>query len=245
MNIDEILTRIRANIDFDAEPVYNCDICKDIQWVPKEIDGKVYEVECECQLERRRKEREERLLKKHLEESNLQYVFDKLTFDNYKTDNKGLEEIKKRALEYLDDNSWWVMGGNVGSGKTHITTAICGELMKKGKAVYYMNWKLESIKLKTSMTENSYQEKLNRLCSVEVLYIDDLLKGSISKADIDLLYMIIDARYTRDLQTLISSEKVFDELKNLDEAIQSRIFEKTKPKYWLEVKKLENYRRKK
>lgn len=240
-----LLEEIGKNIDFSKSHKAKCDMCEDMGFIFKQDEqGYTSAKECECQIKSRKAERERRRLEEHIEKSNLKPLLEKYTFENFNTEHKGAYEIKKRAREFLEDNSWWVIGGNVGCGKTHITTAICGELMRRGKAVYYMNWKAESIKLKTTMTQDSYQQHLDRLCSVEVLYIDDLLKGSIREADIDLLFMIIDARYSRNLKTLISSEKVFEELKKIDEAIQSRIFEMTKPKYWIQVSKLESYRQK-
>lgn len=60
-----------------------------------------------------------------------------------------------------------------------------------------------------------------------MLFIDDFFKDdNPTKADIQNAFEIINARYTNNKTiTLISSERTVDELKQIDEAIASRIFE--------------------
>ena len=224
-NIQDILQRISKGQNTNVNVAeYECSTCRDKGFIEWEEEGYTYSKECECQIRARERER----TKRHIEESNLKEVLNKMTFESYKANTKINEAIKKRAIKYLDSDSWWYIGGKVGTGKTHITTAICGELIKRGQGVHYMNWKRDSIRLKTSMTEESYA--------------NNLLKGGVTSADKDLLFMIIDARYTRKLKTLISTEKIFTELEQIDEAVASRIKQMTDDEFWIELSKLENYR---
>lgn len=59
-----------------------------------------------------------------------------------------------------------------------------------------------------------------------VLYIDDFLKGSVSEADLNLAYQLLNARYNAARRTIISSELSIGEIAGYDEAIAGRIFER-------------------
>ena len=73
------------------------------------------------------------------------------------------------------------------------------------------------------------EETINELIKVDVLYLDDLLKGNAapSDADIRLLFEIINGRYLGSRKiTIISSELTLKELMSIDEAIAGRIAER-------------------
>lgn len=173
----------------------------------------------------------------NLHRSGLAKVIDRYTFKNFDTTTSEAGQMKKMALEYLksgvDGKAWLFMGGQVGIGKTHICTAVCGELLRKAHEVVYMLWKDESRRLKMSIGADDYDEELERFKRCEVLYIDDLLKPvskeqSHTNADISLLFEIINSRYANRLLTIISSERTIYEIMQIDEAIGSRIYEQAK-----------------
>ena len=125
-------------------------------------------------------------------------------------------------------SKWFYIGGAVGSGKTHICTAICNELLKK-RAVTYMPWREEAVKLKTIVNDISYQVEMDKLKKVDVLYIDDFLKTKSGDqptgGDINIAFEIINYRYNNSLTTIISSERTINEVIKVDEATGSRIFQ--------------------
>ncbi|MBR0519301.1 AAA family ATPase, partial [bacterium] len=55
---------------------------------------------------------------------------------------------------------------------------------------------------------------------------DDFLKVDLNIADLKIIYEIINYRYKENKTTIFSSERLFSELAQIDEAIESRIFEK-------------------
>jgi DNA replication protein DnaC len=118
--------------------------------------------------------------------------------------------------------------GSVGSGKTHLCTAICGALLDQGKFVRYMLWRDESVKLKAIVNDGEYEAEIKPLKNCQVLYIDDLFKGGATAADIKLAFEILNSRYNRRLTTIISCEKTPEELLAIDEALGSRIYERSK-----------------
>ena len=75
--------------------------------------------------------------------SGLQNLLDIYTFSRFQTDTPLQKLMKSTAEQYLDDSdgSWFFVGGQSGAGKSHICTAVAGELLKRGEAVRYMLWK--------------------------------------------------------------------------------------------------------
>lgn len=181
---------------------------------------------------------------KNLKDSGLADYITKYSFGKYKTDKIWQEEIKKSATDFVNDNKnkWFFIGGQSGAGKTHICTAITAELLKQGKKAHYMLWCDEITELKTSITDVVFYKKtMHKLKTVEVLYIDDFLKngkekdGSLQKpsaAETRIIFEILNSRYNNlNLFTIISSERLLSEIKNIDWAVGRRIEERCGKKY--------------
>ncbi|MBE5035840.1 ATP-binding protein [Gallibacter intestinalis] len=236
-DIEKIIADIRPTL---SEPTYACPICKDTGYIETVIDGYEYAKECECQIRAREQKRQE----KYIAESGLQTVLDSMTFDTYEETEKANANLKATAKTYLNEyqDYWWYISGVSGCGKTHITTAICGELIKQGIPVHYMQWRDESTEIKSLVNDDTkYGEKMRRLKKVKVLYIDDFFKGAVTEADIKLAFEIINARYISKLPTLFSSELSVKEILDIDEAIAGRINQRA-DKYVLNVRKIGNRR---
>lgn len=182
--------------------------------------------ECEC-MKRRRSLRS-------IRKSGLGDMLSRYTFDNYETPDERRALIKETAERFVDsDTGWFFIAGHSGSGKTHICTAICSALMDKGNEVKYMLWRDENIALKSCITEyDEYQRRISKLKDVPVLYIDDFWKvrdGSLTNADVNLTFEIINARYNdMSKRTIISTELMYSDIIRVDEAIGGRIFERSR-----------------
>ena len=130
---------------------------------------------------------------------------------------------------------WFYAGGQPGSGKTHICTAIAREALYRYPLVYMM-WENESKALKALVTDAAeYASAVSRYKGCRVLYIDDLFKptkdayGTDTKptaADVKLAFEIINYRYINGMPTIISSEWYMSDLADIDEATASRIAER-------------------
>jgi DNA replication protein DnaC len=77
----------------------------------------------------------------------------------------------------------------------------------------------------------------------EILYIDDLFKGKVTETDVNYAFRLINERYNKNLVTIVSSELLLKDLREIDEAIAGRLKEKAK-KYCIQVGKdsSKNYR---
>ena len=220
---------------------YNCTLCHnkgDIQYIK---DRYVYTKPCSCM--------DTRKAIANMKKSGLGNIIRDYTFDKFEAKEDWQKEIKEKAHAYLqdEDTSWFFIGGNAGAGKTHICTAICREFLLKGKRVKYMLWKEESTLLKAVINDpHVYTSRIEKLKHVDILYIDDFLKPIKSKegnmvppttADVNLAFEILDYRKNANLRTIISSERFIGEIIGIDEATGSRILEKTKNKYFINIKR--------
>lgn len=193
--------------------------------------------ECECAIKRRNALR--------IKRSGLADVMSRYTFEAYKTPDKQTAAIKAAALRYVAESrgEWFVIVGRPGSGKTHICTAIVGKLIEGGKNCKYMLWRDEVRELKALVNDNSaYRERMNLLKNVDVLYIDDFFKGrTVSDGDLNVAFELLNARYNARKRTIISGERTIGAIMDIDEAIGSRIYERSKNGYCFETSP-ENWR---
>lgn len=176
--------------------------------------------ECSCMIKRGAM----RLMKR----SGLEDVISRYTFANYKTEESWQAQAKELCESYTrNPDKWLVISGTPGTGKTHLCTAVCGALIKQGKDVRYFLWRSQSPGLKALANSVDYERAVRPWKEVKVLYIDDFLKGTVTDADINLAFDILNARYNRvDLITIISSELTIEDILSRDEALGSRIYER-------------------
>lgn len=203
---------------------YKCDKCRDMLFVIQD-DGTAKE--CEC--------RSLRIAEEKLKASGVSEEFRKKTFDNFnyersievmeafmkaKSYSKNFEKIRvtrKNSVMFI---------GQVGSGKTHLAIAISNVLLDKGIGVIYMPYRDSITNLKQSITDSeNFQKEISKYKNAQVLLIDDLFKGAITKSDINIMYEIVNYRYFKSLPIITTSEKTIDDLIEIDEAIGSRLYE--------------------
>jgi len=211
---------------------YDCPVCKNkgvVYFIGE--GGEIHCRECTCMAIRASVAR--------IRNSGLQNLLDIYTFGRFKAETSLQRLIKSTAEKYLrdQDSGWFFIGGQSGAGKSHICTAIAGELLHRGEAVRYMLWKDEATKIKAVVNdEGEYDRLISPLKTVPVLYIDDLFKPIYddrgtrkqpSPGDISLAFEIINSRYIAGPRgvTIISSEWTMDDLQRVDPATAGRIFQ--------------------
>lgn len=220
-----------------TQPQYKCPECQDTGWIRCELPNGYSGVkECTCQKARRA----ESLMKK----SGLGNAIQECTFDAFQADTAIQQAMKTTAENYLGTilgmdrdtprKPWLYIGGNPGTGKTHICTAICGELLRCNREVVYMQWSREARRLKALVNEPDFDRDIERFTDCEILYVDDLFKQTyrggliLTEADIKLAFSVLNARYTQDLPTMITSEWTLEQLLEQDEGVFSRVYERCK-----------------
>ncbi len=168
----------------------------------------------------------------------------------------GRHQLVKFVLEsanmYLKDktNCWFAMLGQSGSGKTMICASIANVLLGRHQLVKFMTWTEFTEKLKRMRFDADRDEYFDEFSKVEVLYIDDFLKGTVSvnsdgsyqvnQTDVKYAFQLINERYNKRLVTIISSEFLIDDIREcVDEAIAGRINERCR-EFCLQIRKDKN-----
>lgn len=215
---------------------YDCPICKNKGVIHYLKDGYEFAKPCECMKLRDSLRR--------IRQSGLGDLLNEYTFDKFQTESPWQEAVKNSALKFLEDHDrkWFFIGGQVGAGKTHLCTAMVGEFLKRGISAKYMLWRDEALKLKAVVNDDAaYSNLIKPLKTVPVLYIDDFFrtgndetgrKKAPTQGDINVAFELINYRYNNNLVTVLSSELTVDQILFFDEAVGSRIYQRTKEYHW-------------
>lgn len=221
---------------------FNCDKCQDTGYIFYKKDGMPFAEVCKCSsmAEYNRK----------MSKSGIGEAFKNKTLDNYNADREELVEIKKQVMDFVGnynkkegerDCSLLILG-SVGVGKTHLATAAANCLLRDNIQVTYFEYRSDITELKQLITSHDeYEKRMRRYQEVDCLLIDDLFKGNVTNSDIGIVYEIINRRYLRSKSIIVTSEKLPKELKSIDEAIASRIFEMSKS-HIISIGNVENHR---
>jgi DNA replication protein DnaC len=231
---------------------FNCEICKNKGYTVKPIehDGlwELVQFTCKCEKSRRSI--------RNLKASGLEKVLKDYTFENYIVTEDWQKSLLEKAKAFANGTGteWFFMGGQSGSGKTHLCSAIAIQLLRSGREVKYMLWKDDSRKIKNDNYDHG-GTLIEYYKNVEVLYIDDLFKSGRAQgeqiqrptaSDINIAFEIINSRVAQKKTTIISSESTVFDMFEVDEATAGRIKQMC-GEYCLNISKGEgkNYRKKK
>ena len=227
-SIEELKVK-KFNAEIGNLKNFDCPKCKNKGFNGKLDENGLFAVDqCECYKTRNSITK--------IKKSGLEDLLQEYTFDKYEAKEDWQKDIKSKALAFLDDNykKWFYIGGQVGSGKTFICTAIADEFLKRGNQVVYMKWQDEIVTLKANKTNyDEYGKIMDGFKNAEVLYIDDLFKvkegTTLTPADVNTTHELINYRYDKHgLITIISSEYTTKNLLCIDEALGSRVYQRSK-----------------
>ena len=232
------ISTIQSDQTFIEGDGYDCPLCMnrgDTLHYRETAAGcfQQYMVPCQCMEVRRSIWR--------IKQSGLEKSIRENTFKRFEVKEKWQQMMVDLAHRYLDEGvkngRWLYFGGQPGSGKTHICTAVAGQLLFKHQMpVTYAVWPQISKKLKAIVNEaDEYEQEVSKLQQVKVLYFDDFFKPVTDSAgnrqpptpaDMRLAFEILNYRYINRLPTILSGEWYINELADMDEATASRIAER-------------------
>ncbi len=109
------------------------------------------------------------------------------------------------AIAAIRDNKGLFVSGRAGTGKTLLSSIIVNERAYMGKASWFFTVTSLLEDLRDFSDKLSRDTKFQKVCSCKCLVIDDLGAEYVSDWVSSTLFMILDERYKRNLQTIINS----------------------------------------
>ena len=181
---------------------------------------------CECQaqardreLELSRQKEKQRIVDKIKRTSLLGDKYKNVTFANTdKTNNEFIkifnrcEKYCEVAREVLDRGIGIYLFGNKGTGKSHLTACMANELMDNYYSVLYTNFSEISKYIRGTFcrTNETEYDFLERLTSIDFLFIDDFGTELVTKNNEDLwlqekVFEVINKRYNNNKPIIFTS----------------------------------------
>lgn len=204
---------------------YHCPLCSDTGYVGIDM--------CKC-LKRE-------LVLCSLESSGLSSLIKNQSFGTFSLDyyqnndrvnmTKVVNTMKGFAETFSPKNGEsWLFIGPTGLGKTHLSTAVAVELIKKGFDVVYESTQqimtdYETVRFSSGYASDREMPDLTRYTEADLLIMDDLGTEMTTQYTISCLYNIVNTRINRNLSTIISTNLTQKELRErYSDRITSRLF---------------------
>lgn len=220
---------------------YDCPECQNRGFfMAVKDDGELISRPCKCQAIRSAMSAMER---SGIPSNTLQ----ECTWDNWEVPESWQRTALSAGQEYVNavlagGNPWFVISGAPGSGKTRLCTTIFRAAVEGGKRGLYLSWRDFSRKAKANAKDgDGFSATVNPAKKVQLLYLDDFWKGSITPADVNLAFELLNERYVSGLPTILSSEHTLEAIIRGDEAIGSRLFEMADG-YYIDCSRAKNWR---
>lgn len=196
--------------------------------------------ECRCMAVRRARGRVMR--------SGLGDMLERYTLSSWQSVQPWQEKARGLVEAYARHPSgWFLAAGGPGTGKTHLCTALCGLLLDRGVDVRYVLWRDMSVRAKALVGDaGAYQQLIAPLKQVPCLCIDDLFKSGRGReptaGDVNLAFELLNSRYNHSGKlTILSTERTVEELLDIDEALGSRVYERSR-RFYLNLSGRANWR---
>lgn len=118
---------------------------------------------------------------------------------------------------------WLLLCGPVGSGKTHLAAAIANALLEANVPVIIDNTVSFLGMMQAGFRDGTYRDRVETLCRVDVLVLDDFGVESPTPWAKERLYEIVEFRSRNRLPTVFTSNIMLSDLS--DPRLRSRILE--------------------
>jgi len=156
-------------------------------------------------------------IERQLSQAGIPLRFRNRSFENFTADTKGKAHAKTAAVEFSDDfaqryrdGSAMVFSGLPGTGKSHLSIAICQAVMKAGYTAMYMN-AFDAIRLVRSTwarnSEKTEAEVMRSLSSVDLLALDEVGAQYGTEGEQVILFDIINRRYQDQLPMILMTNQ--------------------------------------
>lgn len=153
------------------------------------------------------------------------YLNPKYAFNNFVVGscNQFAHAVSSRVAESLGSayNPLFIYGG-VGLGKTHLANAIGNCVRARGKRVLFISSEIFVNELISSIRGNRMQEFKDKFRSLDLLIIDDIQFIIGKERTQEEFFHTFNALYNRHSQIVLTSDKVPQELTELEDRLRTR-----------------------
>lgn len=162
--------------------------------------------------------------------------FDNFSFDYYSgTDRENIQRnfasLKAFAEEFGKDSSEsWLLMGETGLGKTHLTTSVGAVVIRRGYDVVYRSMQGLMDDFERTQFHGGDPEEVQKYYRSDLLIIDDLGAEMTTQFTVSSLYNVVNTRINAGLPTLISTNLTQSQLRErYTDRITSRLFGEYRP----------------
>jgi DNA replication protein DnaC len=201
----------------------NCSLCRGTGWkLVRRTDGPgTVAVACDCGMQ----DRAERVM----ERARIPKRYEHCDFESYSTDltdgktwtaqhEQSLKQAKLLAQSFVRDypassEKGLLLMGPSGVGKTHLAVAALKELIRRGHAGLFSDYRelLKEIQASyNAASESTEMGILEPIRNTEILVLDDLGASKPSAWVLDIIGLVLNARYNEKLVTILTTN-YFDE----------------------------------
>lgn len=227
----------------DEQGLKHCSVCKrkveTLISIPNlGIINKKVNCVCDCKAEQRKKYHEElKRLERQAELGNLQSdagmktALRTMTFDKDDSPRSYVSAtLRAWAERFTAGYKWLFVYGNCGTGKTFYAACIANAMLLKGYSVKFAT--LADIEAELFNCKDK-AEIYNRLATVDILVLDDMLSDRMTDYTYEILFKVIDDRYKNGGTMIITTNMTDEETTNPKtrqmERIMSRLWDKAVP----------------
>ena len=180
--------------------------------------------------------------KRLYEMSNLERL-SHLTFANFNSSGNPKAEFVsppevaslRDALDASEDfartlQSWLLLEGSYGCGKTHLAAAIANDAVHRGVPTLFITVPdlLDSLRFAYHDPETTFETRFEDIRNADLLVMDDFGTQNATPWAQEKLFQIINYRYTNKLPTVITTNLILDEIES---RIRSRLQDSDFVKY--------------
>lgn len=232
--MEQVVSQVLANQSISttspSEPRV-CPHCKEVVPVIEQvIFGKKRFIQpvCECEAKARDEEvianakyQEQRKLREMFSISDLGERFDEASFEKFKPSPGSENALKfsKRFVNEFDTELWkglaLMLFGTPGNGKSLLAASVANALESKGKTVVFISMPNLLQKIRSTFNGNnkeSENEIMKALHACDLLVIDDIGAEKVTDWVEDVIFRIVDGRYTRKKPIFVTSNLNPEEL---------------------------------
>ena len=210
-----------------------CPVCEGLGWVIREDGGAGSAERCDCA----RRERAQQ----YLAFAGIPEGYQDCRLDTFKTHNsnaavrktlaKALRICQQYVADFYDAESGeytktgLLFRGRPGAGKTHLATAVLSEVVQryqvKGRFVGFTDLMLRLQSTFDSDSPETRRAVLQPVIEADFLVLDELGARRSSDWMMDILYHIINSRYTAQRPTLFTTNYRLENLETVEQAKRS------------------------